>query len=93
MRERIQEHPIKYFRGSGESESSAQQAGNRELKPMRGRTQSLQKSWQVFSVALVFSCLVSLRDLSPLNRVIFLRNWVGAANKASPSHLGQRATM
>ena len=84
---------LRYFRGSGESESAAQQAVNRELKPMRGRVQALQKSWQVLSVALAFSCLESFRDLSPLKRVILTRDWVGAANKASPSHLGQGTTM
>ena len=78
-----------HFRGSGESESAAQQAVNRELKPMRGRAQTLQKSWQVLSVALAFSCLESFRDFSPLKRVILLRDWVGAAKRASPSLLGQ----
>jgi len=53
MRKRSQEHPIKYFRESGKSESSAQQAVNREMKPMRGRVQALLKSWQVLSVSLV----------------------------------------
>jgi len=77
------------FMGSGDSESAAQQAVNRELKPMRGRVQALQKSWQVLSVALAFSCLESLRDFSPLKRVILARDWVGAANKASPSLPGQ----
>jgi len=32
------------FMGSGESESAAQQSVNRELKPMRGRAQALQKA-------------------------------------------------
>jgi len=82
-----------HFRGSGESESAAQQAVNRELKPMRGRAQTLQKSWQVLSVALALSCLESLRDFSPLKRVIFARDWVGAANKASPSLPGQGTTV
>jgi len=81
------------FMGSGESESAAQQAVNRELKPMRGRAQALQKSWQVLSVALALSCLESLRDFSPLKRVIFARDWVGAANKASPSLPGQGMTV
>ena len=66
---------------SGESESAAQQAVNRELKPMRGRAQALQKSWQVLSVALAFSCLVSFRDFSPLKRVILTRDWVGVAKR------------
>jgi len=82
-----------HFRGSGESESAAQQAVNRELKPMRGRVQSLQKSWQVLSVAFAFSCLESLRDFSPLKRVLISRDWVGVANKASPSLLGQGTTI
>jgi IS605 OrfB family transposase len=60
---------------SGESESAAQQAVNRELKPMRGRMQALQKSWQVLSVAVAFSCLESLRDFSPLKRILISRDW------------------
>ena len=84
---------FRYFRGSGESESTAQQAVNRELKPMRGRAQALQKSWQVLSVAFAFSCLESLRDFSPLKRTLISRDWVGVANKASPSHLGQGTTV
>ena len=66
---------------SGESESAAQQAVNRELKPMRGMAQALQKSWQVLSVALAFSCLESFRDFSPLKRVILTRDWVGVAKR------------
>jgi len=81
------------FLGSGESESVAQQAVNRELKPMRGGVQALQKSWQVLSVAFAFSCLESLRDFSPLKRILISRDWVGVANKASPSHLGQGTTV
>ena len=72
---------LRYFMGSGESESATQQAVNRELKPMRGRVQTLQKSWQVLSVALAFSCLESFRDFSPLRRVILLRDWVGVAKQ------------
>jgi hypothetical protein len=85
--------PLVYFRGSGKSESAAQQAVNRELKPMRGRVQALQKSWQVLSVAFAFSCLESLRDFSPLKRILISRDWAGVANKASPSHLGQGTSM
>jgi len=70
-----------YFRESGESESATQQAVNRELKPMRGGVQTLQKSWQVLSVALAFSCLESFRDFSPLKRVLLTRDWVGAAKR------------
>jgi len=72
---------LRYFMGSGESESATQQAVNRELKPMRGRVQTLQKSWQVLSVALAFSCLESFRDFSPLRRVILLRDWVCVAKQ------------
>jgi IS605 OrfB family transposase len=78
-----------YFRGSGESESATQQTVNRKMERVRGRAQTLQKSWQVLSVTLAFSCLESLRDFSPLKRVILARDWVGAANKASPSLPGQ----
>jgi IS605 OrfB family transposase len=83
-----------HFRGSGESKSAAQQAVNRELKPMRGRAQALQKSWQVLSVAFAFSCLESLRDFSPLKRVIFARDWVGAAKRNGLAPLpGQGTTV
>jgi len=81
------------FMESGESESATQQTVNRKLERVRGLTHVRQKSWQVLSVALAFSCLESFRDLSPLKRVILTRDWVGAANKASPSHLGQGTTM
>jgi len=80
---------LRYFRGSGESETAAQQAVNRELKPMRGGVQTLQKSWQVLSVAFAFSCLESLRDFSPLKRVLLSRDWVGVACRVSPSLPGQ----
>ena len=70
-----------YFRGSGESESAAQQTVDRKMERVRGRGQALQKSWQVLSVALAFSCLESFRDLSPLKRVILTRDWVGAAQQ------------
>jgi len=84
---------LRYLRGSGESESATQQAVNRELKPMRGGAQALQKSWQVLAVAFAFSCLESLRDFSPLKRVQISRDWAGVAHKASPSHLGQGTIM
>jgi predicted transposase len=48
---------------------------------VRGRAQALQKSWQVLSVALAFSCLESFRDLSPLKRVLLTRDWVGVAKR------------
>jgi len=48
---------------------------------MRGRAQPLQKSWQVLSVALAFSCLESLRDFSPLKRILISRDWVGVAKR------------
>jgi predicted RNase H-like nuclease (RuvC/YqgF family) len=84
---------LRYFRGIGESEAAVQQTVNRKLERVRGRVQALQKSWQVLSVALAFSCLESLRDFSPLKRVILARDWVGAANKASPSLPGQATTV
>jgi hypothetical protein len=77
------------FMESGESESAAQQTVNRKIERVRGLTHVRQKSWQVLSVALAFSCLESFRDFSPLKRVILLRDWVGAAKRASPSLLGQ----
>jgi len=66
---------------SGESELAAQQTVNRKMERVRGSTQVERKSWQVLSAALAFSCLGSLRDLSPLKRVILLRDWVGAAKQ------------
>jgi len=74
---------------SGESETAAQQTVNRQMERVRGLTHVRQKSWQVLSVALALSCLESLRDLSPLKRVILTRDWVGAAKRDSPSLPGQ----
>jgi len=70
-----------YLRGSGESESVTQQTVNRKMERVRGSTQVERKSWQVLSVALALSCLESLRDFSPLKRVILTRDWVGAAKR------------
>jgi hypothetical protein len=62
------------------------------MERVRGRVQALQKNWQVLSVALAFSCLESLRDFSPLKRVILARDWVGAAkqNGLVPPYLIKR---
>ena len=76
------------FMESGESESATQQTVNRKMERVRGLTHVRQKSWQVLSVAFAFSCLESLRDFSPLKKVLISRDWAGVANKASPSHLG-----
>ena len=84
---------LRYLRESGESELAAQQTVNRKLERVRGRAQALQKSWQVLSVAFAFSCLESLRDFSPLKRVILLRDWAGVAKRASPSLPGQGTTV
>ena len=65
---------LKHLRGSGKSESAAQQTVNREMERVRGRAQTLQKSWQVLSVAFAFSCLESFRDLSPLKRILISRD-------------------
>jgi len=84
---------LSYTRDSGKSEPATQQAVNRETKPMRGGARSLQKSWQVLSVALAFSCLESFRDFSPLKRVILLGDWVGVAKrKGLVPLLGQGTT-
>ena len=72
---------LRYFRESGESESATQQTVNRKMERVRGLTHVRQKSWQVLSVALAFSCLESFRDFSPLKRVILTRDWVGAAKR------------
>jgi len=72
---------LRYLRESGESESATQQTVNRKMERVRGSTQMEQKNWRVLSVALALSCLESLRDFSPLKRVIFARDWVGAAKQ------------
>jgi IS605 OrfB family transposase len=72
---------LRYLQESGESESATQQTVNRKMERVRGRAQALQKSWRVLSVALAFSCLESLRDLSPLKRILISRDWVGAAKR------------
>jgi IS605 OrfB family transposase len=69
------------FMGSGESESAAQQTVNRKMERVRDSTQVEQKSWQVLSVAFAFSCLESLRDFSPLKRILIARDWAGAAKR------------
>jgi len=84
---------LRYLQGSGESESAAQQTVNRKMERLRGLTHVRQKSWQVLTVALALSCLESLRDFSPLKRVILARDWVGAAKRASPSLPGQGTTV
>jgi len=66
---------------SGQGESATQQTINRKMERVWGLTHVRQKSWQVLSAALVFSCLESLRDFSPLKRVILTRDWVGAAKQ------------
>jgi len=85
-----------YTRDSGKSEPATQQAVNREKKPMRGRAMSLQKSWQVLSVALASllatTCLEWCRDHSPLKRVLISGDWVRVAGKGSPSLPGQGTT-
>jgi len=78
---------------SGESKTATQQTVNRKMERVRGLTHVRQKSWQVLSVALAFSCLESFRDLSPLKRVILAMDWVGVAKRASPSLPGQGTTV
>jgi IS605 OrfB family transposase len=82
-----------YTRDSGKSEPATQQAVNREMKPMRGRAKSLQKSWRVLSVALAAllatPCLEWCRDHSPLKRVLISGDWARVAGKGSPSLPGQ----
>jgi IS605 OrfB family transposase len=84
---------LSYTRDSGKSEPATQQAVNREMKPMRGRAKSLQKSWRVLSVALAAllatTCLEWCRDYSPLKRVLISGNWARVAGKGSPSLPGQ----
>jgi ElaB/YqjD/DUF883 family membrane-anchored ribosome-binding protein len=77
---------------SGGSESAARQTVNRKMERVRGRAQALQKSWQVLSVALAFSCLESFRDLSPLKRVLLTRDWVGVAKRNGSAPLPGQGT-
>jgi IS605 OrfB family transposase len=77
---------------SGESESAARQTVNRKMERVRGRAQVLQKSWQVLSVALAFSCLESFRDLSPLKRIILTKDWAGVAKRNGPVPLPGQGT-
>jgi IS605 OrfB family transposase len=84
---------LRYFRESGGSESATQQTVNRKMERVRGGAQTLQESWQVLSVALAFSCLESLRDFSPLKRIIFARDRVGVAKRTGPSLPGQETTV
>jgi len=72
---------LRYLRESGESESATQQTVNRKMERLRGLTHVRQKSWQVLSVALALSCLESLRDFSPLKRLLISRDWVGVAKQ------------
>jgi transposase, IS605 OrfB family, central region len=87
---------LSYTRDSGKSEPATQQAVNREMKPMRGRAKSLQKSWRVLSVALAVlpatTCLEWCRDHSPLKRVLVSGDWAKVAGKGSPSLPGQGTT-
>ena len=72
---------LRYLRGSEGSESAAQQTVNRKMERVRSLTHVRQKSWQVLSVALAFSCLESLRDFSPLKRILISMDWVGVAKR------------
>jgi IS605 OrfB family transposase len=72
---------LRYLRESEGSESATQQTVNRQMERVRGLTHIRQKSWQVLSVALAFSCLESLRDISPLKRILISRDWVGVAKR------------
>jgi IS605 OrfB family transposase len=87
---------LSYTRDSGKSEPATQQAVNRWRKPMRGRARSLQKSWQVLSVALTAlratTCLEWCRDHSPLKRVLISGDWAKVAGGVSPSLPGQGTT-
>ena len=72
---------LRYLRESGESESAAQQTVNRKMERVRSLTHVRQKSWQVLSVALAFSCIESLRDFSPLKRILISRDWAGVVKQ------------
>ena len=84
---------LSHTQDSRKSEPVTQQVANRETKPMRGRAKSLQKSWQVLSVALAAlratTCLEWCRDHSPLKRVLISGDWVKVVGKGSPSIPGQ----
>jgi IS605 OrfB family transposase len=78
---------LDYLKDSGKSEPATQQSANREMKPMRGGTKFPQKSWRVLSTALTFPYLESLRDFSPLKRLLFSGDWAGVVGRVSPSIL------
>jgi hypothetical protein len=82
---------LSYTWDSGKSEPATQQVVNRWRKSMRGRARSLQKSWQVLSVALVVlratTCLEWCPDHPPLKRVLISGDKV--AGGVSPSLPGQ----
>jgi len=84
---------LSYTRDSGKSESASQQPVYRQMERVRGRARSLQKSWQVLSVALAVlratTCLEWCRDHSPLKRVLISGDWARVAGKGSPSLPGQ----
>jgi IS605 OrfB family transposase len=78
---------------SGKSEPATQQPVNLRKEQVRGGVETPQKSWQVLSVALAFSCLEKFyRDFSPLKRVIVSGDWVGVARRLAPFP-GQGATV
>jgi len=70
---------------SGKSKTATQQTVNQQKEQVRGLPVGRYKSWQVLSIALAFCCLErSYRDLSPLKRVIVLKDWIAVANRLVP---------
>jgi len=73
---------------SGKSKTATQQTVNQQKEQVRGLPTGRHKSWQVLSIAFVFSCLESYRDFSPLKRILLDGDWVRVANRLVPI-LGQ----
>ncbi len=70
---------------SRKSETASQQTVNQRKEQVRGLPSGGHKSWRVLSIALAFCCLGrSHRDLSPLKRVIVLKDWIAVANRLVP---------
>jgi hypothetical protein len=69
---------------SGKSEPATQYPVYQGKEQVRGLPFGKQKSWQVLSVALAFSCLEGFRDFSPLKRVIISGDWAGVARRLGP---------
>jgi hypothetical protein len=81
---KVLEKHLSFVIESEKSKSVSQQPVNRRKEQVRGSAYGGHKNWQVLFTALVFSCLESYRDFSPLKRVMISRDWVRMANRLVP---------